>query len=121
MRISDWSSDVCSSELPSEALYCAHVHRIDEGRYRSRSRCSARPERAADRTQGSALQGRGAVGQMVVDGRDRKSVVEGKSVSVRVDLGGRRIIKKKRKSNKYRYRQNRQITVIQVVRNSYSR
>src|SRR3546814_19667015 len=30
-------------------------------------------------------------------GRDRKSVVEGKSVSVRVDLGGRRIIKKKRK------------------------
>src|SRR3546814_11258352 len=29
-------------------------------------------------------------------GRDRKSVVEGKSVSVRVDLGGRRIIKKKK-------------------------
>src|SRR3546814_20479537 len=27
-------------------------------------------------------------------GRDRKSVVEGKSVYVRVDLGGRRIIKK---------------------------
>src|SRR3546814_14340056 len=36
---------------------------------------------------------------------DRKSVVEGKSVSVRVDLGGRRIIKKKklltRKSRQY--------------------
>src|SRR3546814_13023598 len=32
---------------------------------------------------------------------DRKSVVSGKSVSVRVDLGGRRIIKKKRlKPNK---------------------
>src|SRR3546814_15044894 len=34
-----------------------------------------------------------------VDGQhqplDRKSVVEGKSVSVRVDLGGRRILKKK--------------------------
>src|SRR3546814_13748810 len=28
-------------------------------------------------------------------GADRKSVVEGKSVAVRVDLGGRRIIKKK--------------------------
>src|SRR3546814_19721048 len=28
----------------------------------------------------------------------RKSVVEGKSVSVRVDLGGRRIIKKKKKN-----------------------
>src|SRR3546814_13789891 len=31
---------------------------------------------------------------------DRKSVVEGKSVSVRVDLGGRRSIKKKRKKQK---------------------
>src|SRR3546814_18088979 len=30
---------------------------------------------------------------------DRKSVVSGKSVSVRVDLGGRRIIKKKRNSD----------------------
>src|SRR3546814_11215182 len=29
------------------------------------------------------------------NGTDRKSVVEGKSVSVRVDLGGRRIIQKK--------------------------
>src|SRR3546814_12578435 len=32
--------------------------------------------------------------------RDRKSVVWGKSVSVRVDLGGRRIIKKKKKEYK---------------------
>src|SRR3546814_19504218 len=30
------------------------------------------------------------------DGPDRKSDVQGKSVSVRVDLGGRRIIKKKK-------------------------
>src|SRR3546814_11832487 len=30
-----------------------------------------------------------------VDEADRKCVVEGKSVSVRVDLGGRRVIKKK--------------------------
>src|SRR3546814_974345 len=30
--------------------------------------------------------------------QDRKSVVQGKSVSVRVDLGGRRIIKKKTQS-----------------------
>src|SRR3546814_18481972 len=34
------------------------------------------------------------------EARDRKSVVEGKSVSVRVDLGGRRIIKKKHDVNK---------------------
>src|SRR3546814_12889937 len=32
--------------------------------------------------------------------RDRKSVVKGKSVSVRVDLGGRRIIKKKHQKNR---------------------
>src|SRR3546814_19413939 len=31
---------------------------------------------------------------------DRKSVVSGKSVSVRVDLGGRRVIKKKTKTKK---------------------
>src|SRR3546814_15389363 len=31
--------------------------------------------------------------------RDRKSVVSGKSVSVRVDLGGRRTIQKKKKSD----------------------
>src|SRR3546814_810513 len=35
----------------------------------------------------------------VAQGIDRKSVVSGKSVSVRVDLGGRRIIKKKKKDN----------------------
>src|SRR3546814_19969566 len=34
--------------------------------------------------------------------RDRKSVVSGKSVSVRVDLGGRRIIKKKNHDHKSR-------------------
>src|SRR3546814_18203284 len=38
-------------------------------------------------------------------GRDRKSVVSGKSVSVRVDLGGRRFIKKK-KTNKQKLRIN---------------
>src|SRR3546814_2791128 len=34
---------------------------------------------------------------------DRKRVVEGKSVSVRVDIGGRRIIKKKRKKANAKY------------------
>src|SRR3546814_13926177 len=35
----------------------------------------------------------------VAAGEDRKSVVEGQSVSVRGDLGGRRIIKKKKHNN----------------------
>src|SRR3546814_18265814 len=33
--------------------------------------------------------------------QDRQSVVEGKSVAVRVDLGGRRTIKQKKKQKKY--------------------
>src|SRR3546814_19054152 len=37
----------------------------------------------------------GTVTRLVMKTIDRKSVVSGKSVSVRVDLGGRRIIKKK--------------------------
>src|SRR3546814_12339595 len=36
---------------------------------------------------------------VLVNDLDRKSVVSGKSVSVRVDLGGRRIIKKKKHKN----------------------
>src|SRR3546814_4842857 len=40
------------------------------------------------------------IGQADCKEADRKSVVEGKSVSVRVDFGGRRIIKKKKKINK---------------------
>src|SRR3546814_16179691 len=57
-------------------------------------------DRARRRSEG--FQPRGAIPLSVADayrraGRplDRKSVVSGKSVSVRVDLGGRRIIKKK--------------------------
>src|SRR3546814_11917500 len=41
---------------------------------------------------------RGAWTGAYIKGKDRKSVVLGKSVSVRVDLGGRRIIKKKNDS-----------------------
>src|SRR3546814_16685875 len=47
---------------------------------------------------GARLVGQDAAGQRVVaQDVDRKSVVEGKSVSVRVDLGGRSFIKKKKK------------------------
>src|SRR3546814_17027952 len=38
--------------------------------------------------------------QHVVPQEDRKSVVQGKSVSVRVDLGGRRVIKKQKQKKK---------------------
>src|SRR3546814_9935309 len=68
MRISDWSSDVCSSDLTC---------------------CSCWDRNSAD---GLATPRRP---RSVMANTDRKSVVLGKSVSVRVDLGGRRIIKKK--------------------------
>src|SRR3546814_17352475 len=76
MRISDWSSDVCSSDLDTgvgAAIAC--------GSQKWNGNC-ALLVRAPRKIRHSA-------------GRDRKSVVSGKSVSVRVDLGGRRIIKKK--------------------------
>src|SRR3546814_19344645 len=45
-------------------------------------------------------------GEVVSGQRDRQSVGLGKSVSVRVDLGGRRIIKKKNNRSIYIYRLN---------------
>src|SRR3546814_13283447 len=77
MRISDWSSDVCSSDLRR------HASGMPGGLRRGR------------RTLGHCAAPRPG-GHPAFHG-DRKSVVWGKSVSVRVDLGGRRIIKKKRK------------------------
>src|SRR3546814_2704222 len=174
MRISDWSSDVCSSDLPALAgdrhidmirvrsgrapgttclrlpqatnrCACGHDRvamrfgergRSGEARRtwlwagcgtggderRCRRALAARCRRAAPRPWRPHLRtladtgalrrllhavGRrdardreplfGELDQRTVRRPDRKSVVEGKSVSVRVDLGGRRIIKTKKK------------------------
>src|SRR3546814_16721887 len=84
MRISDWSSDVCSSDLDGFAIAAA----LPRDRLRRAFWAGIRilmfghaVSRAFSR---------------IVQILDRKSVVWGKSVSVRVDLGGRRIIKKKK-------------------------
>src|SRR3546814_3067389 len=78
MRISDWSSDVCSSDL--------RYHRGTVRRHLQMARLGQGRPCLGHRHR---LYGTGGHG-------DRKSVVSGKSVSVRVDLGGRRIIKKKK-------------------------
>src|SRR3546814_16450862 len=108
MRISDWSSDVCSSDLAfgrqigAVALQAGlavhdlclarigiadrpHQHLAEPGRDWSHRRLDTGGKLVAER----------------IETLDRKSVVEGKSVDIRVDLGGRRIIKKK-KQKKYK-------------------
>src|SRR3546814_18434072 len=95
MRISYWSSDVCSSDLPA-----AH-------RALGLARGEAGPVALAhalfhDRGELAAVVGvaeRGLEGELVGQDEgapaDRTSVVSGQRVSVRGDLGGRRVINKK--------------------------
>src|SRR3546814_11347665 len=109
MRISDWSSDVCSSDLRSDWWVIVAISlfgmvgftaamlfgmRLTTGVIGS-TIMSATPAVTA----GAAVVFFGAAMNWRTAG-DRKSVVSGKSVSVRVDLGGRRFIKKKRKNQK---------------------
>src|SRR3546814_20460676 len=79
MRISDWSSDVCSSDLEGVGRDAADRRgAIGEGVGRKDAR---------------------EIGVASVGARARSEERRvGKSVSVRVDLGGRRIIKKKKNS-----------------------
>src|SRR3546814_15345077 len=114
MRISDWSSDVCSSDLvpgpTDESLFAQeplpHPPSFDEEDVSDKPsfvqaqgslsvaaverdfRCGLASLRAVDRGIASLYQ--------TLEGRDRKSVVEGKRWQVRVSLGGCRIIKKKK-------------------------
>src|SRR3546814_19106894 len=96
MRISDWSSDVCSSDL-------IHMGAAGEGLWLTRE--SLRVSFAYPFLQLKCRRVTTVVASRNVTAlafnkklgfTDRKSVVSGTSVSVRVDLGGRRIIKKKR-------------------------
>src|SRR3546814_17597745 len=101
MRISDWSSDVCSSDLHRLAAVRSSSWFVpcEAGRFcGTPSRPPATARRGAGGGGGTAERtARGDQHRQLTPGRraaDRKSVVEGKSVSVRVDLGGRGIIKK---------------------------
>src|SRR3546814_13420715 len=120
MRISDWSSDVCSSDLTS--IVRCMMYEITAGprlslrsslRMFVKSNAVIRDPRSrlsvgAQKTWPfwfSLIQGRMAVRALDSAGSavlqlfirlDRKSVVSGKSVYVRVDLGDRGRMKKKR-------------------------
>src|SRR3546814_17802643 len=105
MRISDWSSDVCSSDLGTGGA--RHQQHGEDERALAAVEVTEMPEHdAADGPHDEA----DAIGRETRqdDRQDRKSVVEGKSVSVRVDLGGRRIIKKKNTKKLYKNTHNKQ-------------
>src|SRR3546814_14036413 len=96
MRISDWSSDVCSSDLrPDRADLGALGPAGPGGRRGQRGRAALCLRRRAAVAAQPDLDLREPADALA----DRKSVVSGKSVSVRVDLGGRRIIKNKNNRN----------------------
>src|SRR3546814_16468571 len=87
MRISDWSSDVCSSDLRlADALQDLHEVRRRIAAHGGVADLAPPPRRLAVVVPVPA----GHLQPRV----DRQSVVQGKSVAVRVDLGGRRLIQK---------------------------
>src|SRR3546814_13424019 len=107
MRISDWSSDVCSSDLTFfiDQRLSLSVPGISSAAKAQTSMQKVPHSQGMDYVQASAELNRmsaqyGTHGQEPTPlhfPEDRKSVVQGKSVSVRVDVGGRRIIKKNNK------------------------
>src|SRR3546814_18689598 len=114
MRISDWSSDVCSSDLTG-----TRGHDKQRGKQRQHHDAGHLHGKLADfffkihaallpQALAEALQGfldRAAVLIPLGDQPDRKSVGKGKGESVRVDLGGRGLNQKK--INRYsRYKVN---------------
>src|SRR3546814_14751086 len=110
MRISDWSSDVCSSDLapaaqslPGGSAPGMRVRVLHHARWRNPPDSSAHT--------GLHRHALACAGLL----RDRKSVVSGKSVSVRVDLGCRRIIKK---DTYPLFENNRRIHTKQLINNT---
>src|SRR3546814_16055558 len=111
MRISDWSSDVCSSDLERwlakiALAPVAYGHFFVEHNRGHHVRV-ATPEDPATSRFGEHFHEflqRPMIGRVKsaweLERKDRKSVVEGKSVSGRVNVGGRRVIKKKKKKNR---------------------
>src|SRR3546814_16738406 len=101
MRISDWSSDVCSYELVVQD-YLANVGRDAEtakNAFEKGLRDSGLSGRWIETEVGTleAIPSHARLADLL----DRKSVVSGKSVSVLVDHGVRRFIKKHKRAIPY--------------------
>src|SRR3546814_21092643 len=112
MRISDWSSDVCSSDLllVPQALQ-PHRRYLERNRREQLVQRLPLPERIVGWVFGELVPPwhQFQADRLRVIGRrteDRQSVVKGKSVSVRVNIGGGRIIQKKH-SKEHKNKQNK--------------
>src|SRR3546814_18444188 len=92
MRISDWSSDVCSSDL----LLAVRTQAGERGDLGVLALVQVDDPHLAV-PEPEAQPGRRVPAEGLAEA-DRKSVVEGKSVSVRVGHGGRSILKKKKRN-----------------------
>src|SRR3546814_19662396 len=93
MRISDWSSDVCSSDL-TISIMLDHIDYVaDLVGWQHVAIGTDWPLQAPREILQALLQ---PANTLIGSRKDRQSVVSGKSVSVRVEVGGRRIITKKR-------------------------
>src|SRR3546814_19975181 len=102
MRISDWSSDVCSSDLAvapaGQVVQRPGNHLLARARLAENQHIGLGPGQRADLfAQAQHRLGLSEQARRQLLPVDRKSVVEGKSVSVRVVLGGSRLIQKKKK------------------------
>src|SRR3546814_14521638 len=102
MRISDWSSDVCSSDLTPFVARLKQAGAVLLGKTTtselgwtgvSRSPLTGIPHNPWRHGHNAGASSAGA-GAAAAAGLDGPSVVEGQSVSVRVDHGGRSAIKK---------------------------
>src|SRR3546814_19061816 len=97
MRISDWSSDVCSPYLVSGRCLCDDVRIPAIGQPYRVGIChclDCRKHHDALFFAAAIFPTAAATIAGAPHEYDRKSVLEGKSVAVRVDIGGRRVSKK---------------------------
>src|SRR3546814_12456489 len=104
MRISDWSSDVCSSDLSQYGSVrvrekSAELQRVAADAVKIAAEIIAEnfsKETVLDMSQMDVPTKADITRRLKdIEKADRKSGVKGKSVTVRVDRGGRRLIKKK--------------------------
>src|SRR3546814_15365247 len=108
MRISDWSSDVCSSDLKiighgslgdqyagviaAQLIFALKARPFRRGQLRQFRANAPDPFRPDDQWGQVRLREVAVVVLALLSPLDRQSVVSGKSLSVRVDLGGLRVI-----------------------------